>query len=39
VDRRASNAAKLFQTAVTDAPPDSPLRRMAQNELDRLRKK
>jgi tetratricopeptide (TPR) repeat protein/predicted Ser/Thr protein kinase len=37
--KRPDDAAKLFQTAVTDAPPDSPLRRMAQNELDRLQRK
>jgi tetratricopeptide (TPR) repeat protein/predicted Ser/Thr protein kinase len=36
---RPDDAAKLFQTAVTDAPPDSPLRRIAQDELDRLQKK
>jgi len=36
--KRPDDAAKLFQTAVTDAPPDSPLRRMAQNELDRLQR-
>ena len=37
--KRPDDAAQLFQTAVTDAPPDSPLRRMAQSELDILQRK
>jgi tetratricopeptide (TPR) repeat protein len=33
------DGARLFRTAVADAPPDSPLRRLAQAELDTLPKK
>jgi tetratricopeptide (TPR) repeat protein len=33
---RPRDAATLFQTALADAPPDSPLHRLAQAELDRL---
>ena len=33
---RPQDAATLFRTALADAPPDSPLRRLAQAELDRL---
>jgi hypothetical protein len=32
------DAARLFRSAIKDAPADSPLRRLAQAELDRLTK-
>jgi len=34
---KPQEAVSLFRTAVADAPPDSPLRRLAQAELDRLK--
>jgi tetratricopeptide (TPR) repeat protein len=33
---RSQDAAALFRTALADAPPESPLRRLAQAELDQL---
>jgi tetratricopeptide (TPR) repeat protein len=36
---RPADAATFFRTALADAPPDSPLRRLAQAELERLKAK
>jgi hypothetical protein len=36
---KPAEAATLFGKALADAPPDSPLRRLAQADLDRLNKK
>jgi hypothetical protein len=39
LNRPAKEAVPFFRTARDDAPPDSPLRRLAQAELDRLKTK
>jgi hypothetical protein len=36
---KPAEAGTLFRKALADAPPDSPVRRLAQAELDRLNKK